>query len=143
MRLAAAAAIVTLAAPAIAPAAEPGTGFLQRSVRIGDASHAYKVYVPPGWAPGRAWPVILFLHGAGEAGTDGVQQTEVGLGRVLRSDPGRFPAVVVFPQAPRGQVWLGDLARAATAALEQAIVEFHGDRDRISLAGLSLGAYGA
>ena len=135
--------IVTLVLPAVVTGQEPKTGFLERSVRIGDASHAYKVYVPPGFDPRRSWPVILWLHGAGEAGTDGVQQTEVGLGRVLRTDPDRFPAVVVFPQAPRGRVWLGDLARVATTALDETIAEFHGDPDRISLVGLSMGAYGA
>lgn len=135
--------ILTLAVPAVVPGQEPKTGFLERSVRMGDVSHAYKVYVPPGFDPSRRWPVILFLHGAGERGIDGVQQTEVGLGRVLRADPERFPAVVVFPQAPPGQVWLGDLARAATTALDQTIAEFRGDPDRIYLAGLSMGAYGS
>src|SRR5688572_7961937 len=142
-RAAALGAMLTLAGPALVTAQEPKTGFLERSVRIGDASYAYKVYVPPGFDARRSWPVILFLHGAGEAGTDGVQQTEVGLGRVLRSDPQRFPAVVVFPQAPPGQVWLGDVARLATTALEQTIAEFRGDPDRIYLVGLSMGAYGA
>ncbi|HET8646653.1 MAG TPA: PHB depolymerase family esterase [Vicinamibacteria bacterium] len=142
-RAAALAALLTLSAPAFVTARPPETGFLERSVRVGAASHAYKVYVPPGFDGGRSWPVILFLHGAGEAGTDGVQHTEVGLGRVLRSDPRRFPALVVFPQAPPGQVWLGDLARVATSALERTVAEFHGDPDRIYLAGLSMGAYGA
>jgi predicted peptidase len=136
-------AMLALAGPASAAAQEPKSGFLDRSVQIGGASHAYKVYVPPAFDAKRTWPVILFLHGAGEAGTDGARQTEVGLGRVLRSDPQRFPALVVFPQAPPGQVWLGDLARVATMALERTIEEFRGDPDRIYLAGLSMGAYGA
>jgi predicted peptidase len=134
---------LTLAVPALVAAQEPKTGFLDRTVRIGEASYAYKVYVPPGFDPSRSWPVILFLHGAGEWGVDGVRQTEVGLGPVLRTQPERFPAVVVFPQAPPGQVWLGDLSRAATAALDRTIAEFRGDPARISLAGLSMGAYGA
>jgi predicted peptidase len=137
------AAVVTLMMAAAAGAQAPKTGFLERSVEIGGRTHAYKVYVPPDFDTKRTWPVVLFLHGAGEAGTDGIQQTEVGLGRALRETPERFPVVAVFPQAPRGQVWLGDLARVATTALEQAIVEFRGDRDRVSLVGLSLGAYGA
>ena len=128
---------------AVATGEEPQSGFLERSVRIGGTTHSYKVYVPHRFDRGRTWPVVLFLHGAGEAGTDGVQQTQVGLGRVLRSDPDRFPVVAVFPQAPPGQVWLGDQARVATAALDQAIAEFRGDPERIYLAGLSLGAYGA
>jgi len=134
---------LTMAAAGSAGAQEPKTGFLDRSVRVGAATYAYKVYVPPGFAASRSWPVILYLHGAGESGTDGVQQTEVGLGPVLRAHPERFPAVVVFPQAPRGQVWMGDMARAATEALAEAVKEFHGDPDRVSLAGLSMGAYGA
>jgi predicted peptidase len=135
------AAMVTLGGTS-ARAEEPETGFLERTVRVGGASHAYKVYVPPGFDRARTWPVILFLHGAGEAGADGVRQTEVGLGRVLRAHPGRYPAVVVFPQAPRGEVWLGARARVAAAALDRTIAEFRGDPGRVSLAGLSLGAYG-
>lgn len=134
--------MLAFAVPALLLGEEPGR-FLERSVRIGEASYGYKVYVPPGFDPSRTWPVILYLHGAGERGTDGVRQTEVGLGRVLRANPERFPALVVFPQAPPGQVWLGDLARVATTALDQTIAEFRGDPDRISLAGLSMGAYGA
>lgn len=135
--------IVTLAASPVTARAATETGFLERSVRVGDLSYAYKVYVPPGFDPSRSWPVILYLHGAGEWGADGVRQTEVGLGPALRAHPERYPVLVVFPQAPRGQVWMGDVARGATAALDQTIAELHGDPDRISLAGISLGAYGA
>jgi predicted peptidase len=134
---------VALAVPMVAAAQEPKTGFLERSVRIGEATHSYKVYVPPGFSAKRSWPVILFLHGAGERGTDGVHQTEVGLGPNLRAHPERFPALVVFPQAPPGGVWMGDLARVATTALEQTMAEFHGDPDRVYLAGLSMGGYGS
>ena len=143
MERAAALVTILMLVPPVVTGGEPKAGFLVRNVRVGGVSYAYKVYLPPGFDPSRSWPVILYLHGAGEWGTDGVQQTEVGLGRVLRTDPERFPSVVVFPQAPRGQVWLGDLARVATTALEQTIAEFRGDPDRIYLAGLSMGAYGA
>ena len=132
-----------LAAAVGSPAAEPGGRFVERAVRSGAAEHPYKVYLPPGHDARRRWPVILFLHGAGERGTDGVQHTEVGLGRALRESPERFPAVAVFPQAPRGGVWMGDLGRLATTALDQTMAEFGGDPDRVYLAGLSMGAYGA
>src|SRR5688572_680672 len=132
-----------LAGAAAVRGEEPKSGFLERTVRIGDVTHGYKVYVPPGFDRASKWPVVLFLHGAGEAGTDGVQQTEVGLGRVLRTDPARFPVVAVFPQIPRGEVWFGEAARLASAALEQTVAEFRGDPDRVYLAGLSLGAYGS
>ena len=138
-----AAATLMLALPATVVAAEPAGRFLERSARSGDLERTYKVYLPPGHDAKRRWPVILFLHGAGERGTDGLQHTEVGLGRVLREHADRFPAVIVFPQAPAGGVWMGDLARFATSALEQSMAEFGGDPDRVYLAGLSMGAYGA
>jgi predicted peptidase len=138
-----AAVVAAVASAAAAAGPETKTGFLERSVRVGETSHAYKVYVPPAFDPGKKWPVMLYLHGAGERGTDGVRQTEVGLGPVLRSDPGRYPAVIVFPQAPPGGVWLGELARVATAALDQTIAEFSGDPSRVYLSGLSMGAYGS
>src|SRR5262245_28120583 len=127
--------------PAVAGAQEARTGVLERTVKAVETSQPYKVYVPPAYDPARKWAVILFLHGAGERSSDGVRQTEVGPGPILRSDPARYPAVVVFPQAPPGGVWLGPLARFATAALDQTVAEFNGDPDRLYLAGLSMGAY--
>jgi predicted peptidase len=134
-------AMAVLLAQAASPA--PATGFLERAVAVEGAPRRYKVHLPPGFDAKRSWPVILFLHGAGEAGTDLVQQTEVGLGAALRAHPERYPAVVVFPQIPRRAVWFGEAARYATAALAQAISEFSGDPARVSLVGLSLGGYGA
>ena len=136
------AALLAQAAASPAPASA-ATGFLERTVEVEGAPRRYKVYLPPSFDARRKWPVILFLHGAGESGTDLVQQTELGLGAALRAHPERYPAVVVFPQIPRREVWFGAQARYATAALAQASGEFHGDPDRVSIVGLSLGGYGA
>jgi predicted peptidase len=43
-------------------------------------------------------PYILFLHGAGEKGTDGEKQVGTGLGKAIRNDKD-FPFIAVFPQA--------------------------------------------
>lgn len=118
------------------------TGFLDRSVTIGRAVYPYVVYVPRDWTPKRRWPVILFLHGAGERGNDGRRQTQIGVAAAIRSAPERIPAIVVFPQAPEDQRWIGAPADAAMAALDEAMREFHGDRHRIYLTGLSLGGFG-
>lgn len=89
------------------------------------------------------WPAILFLHGAGERGSDGLLQTAVGLGEAIRRDPARYPAIVVFPQAPRGSWWTGAAAEAALAALDRTLEEFSVDRGRLYLTGLSMGGHGA
>jgi predicted peptidase len=131
-------AVVTLPATA-----QQETGFLNRAVTIGGKQMRYQVYLPFDYTRAKQWPVILFLHGAGERGTDGIRQTEVGLGAAIRRNAGWFPAIVVMPQAPPDSIWRGTVAQGALAALEQSIREFQGDRNRLYLAGLSMGGYGA
>jgi len=118
------------------------TGFLPRTATVEAVTYGYQVYVPSGFTSDRSWPVILFLHGADEGGSDGVRQTRVGLGPALRRYPERFPAVVVFPQSPRGHPWRGPSADLALRALEQTMHEFKGDPERLYLTGISMGGYG-
>src|SRR5258706_4640622 len=118
------------------------TGFLIRTVVVGGTTYPYSVYVPLGFDESKSWPVILFLHGSGQRGMDGLRSTQIGVAAAIRANPGRVPAVVVFPQAPEDSRWLGEPADAAMAALEKSIAEFHGDRKRIYLTGLSMGGYG-
>ena len=117
-------------------------GFLDRRVIVGRHVYPYAVYVPRDWSPARLWPIILFLHGAGERGNDGHRQTEVGIGTTIRISPELIPAIVVFPQIPKGACWLGEPADAAMKALRSAAEEFRGDPDRTYLTGLSLGGFG-
>jgi predicted peptidase len=118
------------------------TGFLDRTVRVRGREFPYVVYVPRNFAAAGRWPVILFLHGAGERGTDGQQQMQIGVGAAIRAHPEWVPAIAVFPQVPLGARWLEDPAEAAMAALDEAVAEFHGDAARVYLAGLSMGGYG-
>ena len=119
------------------------TGFLNRIANVGGQGYRYQVYVPSDYASRTDWPVILFLHGAGERGTDGLLQTTTGLARAIRQDSRRFPAIVVFPQAPGDSVWAGAPAEAAMTALRQSMAEFHVDVDRVYLTGLSMGGRGS
>src|SRR5262249_58361870 len=97
------------------PAVRPTTGFLPRVFRDESGDHKYMIYVPRNYSPARRWPVILYLHGAGERGSDGVLPAEVGLGQLIRLREANFPFVVVFPQAEEmhGRLqkgWLHDTA---------------------------------
>jgi predicted peptidase len=118
-------------------------GFVEKSIEVDGTEYRYQIFVPESWSPLEKWPVVLFLHGAGERGTDGRAQTEVGIGPAIRRDPSRFPAVVVMPQCRRG-VWWNDetMERLALGTLEEAIAQFNGDPNRIYLTGLSMGGYG-
>lgn len=138
-----AALVLTLATLAFGAggAAARETGFLDRTIRVDGKAHRYQVYVPHDYRPGM--PVILALHGGGERGVDGLIQTDVGLGSALRRHADRYPAVVVFPQAPVGGSWQGDGAKVALATLDRSIREFRSDKDRVYLMGLSMGGNGS
>src|SRR5207245_9219403 len=102
----------------------------------------YQFSVPADYAWKRSWPAILFFHGAGERGNDGLLPTAVGLGAAIRENPTRSPAIAVFPQAPPDSQWVGTPADMAVAALQQTMREFHVDPSRVYLTGLSMGVHG-
>jgi len=133
--------LVALAAAGLA--APPETGFLNRTVAVDGVDYRYQVFVPANWTPDQKWPIVLFLHGAGERGDDGLAQTDVGLGHALRRFPDRYPAVIVMPQCRNDKFWSDPAMEAqALAALERSSKEFNGDAARTYLTGLSLGGYG-
>jgi predicted peptidase len=124
-------------------AAKKETGFLNRIVTVGKNLYRYQVYVPQDWNGNKKWPIILFLHGAGERGEDGLAQTQVGIATAIRLHADRFPCIVVMPQCRKALRWSqSDMEAQALAALKNAIKEFKGDPDRTYLTGLSMGGYG-
>ena len=131
-----------------AHAAAAETGFLDRVHTDADGEHKYVVFVPKDYAEDRDWPVILFLHGAGERGSDGLLQTQVGLGPAIlaRED---FPFIAVFPQVedlegPARQAWFPEApdGRRALAILDEVRRNYRTDDDRLYLTGLSMGGFG-
>ena len=137
--------IVSFFAVIPAAAQKRETGFLNRSLTVGGIEYRYQVYVPREFDRRKLWPVILFLHGGGEYGSDGMRQTNVGLAPAIRRDADRLPAIVVFPQAKADDKpgWQLDGGAAAMAALDKAIKEFRGDAKRVYLTGMSAGGNGS
>jgi len=133
--------LLTLALPAAA-APRVETGFLDREITLGSVSYRYQVYTPVNYVRSKALPVILFLHGVGEGGEDGLLQTQVGLGPAIRQARERFPFIVVFPQARRDQLWAGEMATLALKTLDQTVKEFNGDPQRLYVTGISMGGFG-
>ncbi len=135
---------LALARPLQAARHPQDTGFLNRTLTLNGAVHRYVVYLPENWNKDQTWPVILFLHGSGERGTEGLDQTQVGLPAAIRLHPERWPFVVVMPQVPfNHHHWTDpDMMAVAMDTLGAEEREFHGDPDRTYLTGLSLGGYG-
>lgn len=133
--------IFALAACSSMPAPEHGT-FIERHVTVAGKARAYQVFVPAARARGGKLPIILFLHGSGERGSDNRIQLEAGLGPYVREHAADFPAIVVFPQVEENGEWMGANVDMALAALDDASREFGGDPQRSYLTGLSMGGYG-
>ena len=121
---------------------------------------AYRLSVPQFPVAGKKYPVILFLHGSGECGTDNLKHIKVGLPvlmNTLLKRPKPEPVIVVAPQCQSSNWWVKGLAmredyaaaREPTPSLAVAlelvrhlVVEAQGDPDRLYITGLSLGGFG-
>ena len=122
------------------------TGFLNRRIVLNGTTYRFQVYLPEEWRrdDGKHWPIILFLHGRGERGSEGMWQTQIGIAEAVRNHPDRWPFVIVMPQCPDTAHWTDPaMLDMAMAALDQETSEFHGDPSRTYLTGLSMGGYGA
>lgn len=116
--------------------------FLERTVTAGGKEYRYRVWLPPHYTKLHHWPVVLYLHGAGERGDDDSRQLSIGLPLALEKDPQRWKCIVVMPQCERDQEWYGEMEAYALAALDATVREFHGDVRRRYLTGNSMGGAG-
>src|SRR5437667_3539268 len=123
---------------------QDGDIFQSRSIKLGSVEYQYRVFVPKGWTKKKKWPVIRFLHGAGERGDDNTAQTKVGIGPAILRQQDSFSFVVVLPQCPKDRWWTEpEMQTLALKALGQTAMEFQGDSKRTYLTGLSMGGYGS
>jgi predicted esterase len=109
--------------------------------KIGDAYlYPHLVQTPKGYDadPNKKWPLLLFLHGAGERGDDLKLAATHGPLKYLREGHD-LPFVIVTPQCASGDWWLP--ARVG-ALLEVIQNRYRIDPDRVYLTGLSMGGFG-
>ncbi len=118
------------------------SGFLSRVIERDGESRRYVVYVPREYVPSRRWPMIVFLHGRGESGTDGSLMLAQGLPLAIMRAPARWPAVVVIPQKPTQAGLWADEAPWVMAMIEREKSAWSIDEDRVLLTGLSQGGAG-
>ena len=124
-----------------ADSAKPG--FHLRAVKTEKGERKYTVFVPNGYDGKTAFPVVLFLHGSGERGEDGVKSAQVGLGAAIHGHPEDYPAIAVFPQAKESWRADSDDIKAALAALDDVLATYKADRAQVVLTGLSMGGSGS
>lgn len=95
---------------------------------------------PAGDTPDGGWPLIFFLHGAGERGRDLAQIRAYGIPRAVERMKD-FPFVTVSPLCPPYTYW-EDLDSVLFALLDQVAAACPVDVDRVYLTGLSMGGHG-
>ena len=93
--------------------------------------------------PEKRYPVVLFLHGAGERGDDNKSQLKHGAG-VLASPKNqqKHPSFVVAPQCPRNEFWSGQNLADAIDIIKTLAKDPRVDPKRLYITGLSMGGYG-
>ena len=136
-----------LAAEANAPVAASGkyaaqwTGSFEQGNYEGKLP--YLLRVPTDFKKGGKYPLLLFLHGAGEKGNDNKKQ--------LKHDPtklapkgvfGKYQVIVVAPQCPADQYWNGQTLESAIKLVKNLQKELPADPQRTYITGLSMGGFG-
>jgi predicted peptidase len=119
-------------------------GFLDRVFKDADGTEAkYVLFVPHDYKGKKAFPTILFLHGAGETGTDGQKQARTGLGNAIRKQEQTFGFIAIFPQSQK-RTWQADSddGQRAMKILAQVQKTYKVDAKRLYLTGLSMGGFG-
>jgi predicted peptidase len=115
---------------------------------------SYRLLKPAQYDPKTKYPLVLFLHGAGERGNDNARQLDTG-GQVLGTEPMRakFPCFEVVPQCPADLSWGGGRPTSQPVALAEPLrlaleivaktrKDYSIDENRLYITGLSMGGFG-
>lgn len=101
----------------------------------------YLLYLPKGYCKGgprKRWPLMLFLHGAGERGNN--LRLVKKHGPPKRIEQGAdLPFIVVSPQCPKEQWWSEDVL---LTLLDEIVAGYAVDESRVYVTGLSMGGRG-
>lgn len=121
----------------VEPIGKQQAGSIERTVRL-----RYLLFLPKDYEkqPRKKWPLILFLHGAGERGDDLALVKIHGIAKIVEEQPD-FPFIAVSPQCPENTLWW-EHTPTLKALLDQVMAEYAVDDRRIYVTGLSMGGYG-
>ena len=101
----------------------------------------YVTYLPKDYDENKNYPLVFFLHGAGERGDDLDIASRHGFMKHVREDDKDYPFIFVAPQCPHGKYW-GCYTESLIAFLDYICDNLPIDRERVYLTGLSMGGTG-
>ena len=126
--------------PFVAPATKLPPTAKKFTTADGKESLDYLVYLPADYDKDKAkqWTLVVFLHGAGERGSDVQAVRKTGLTQTIEQR-GAIPYVMVAPQCPANAWWN---AGTLDKFLDQVLADYRVDKKRVVLTGLSMGGFG-
>lgn len=118
----------------------------------------YRLLSPKNYDKAQKYPLVVFLHGAGERGDDNAAQLRHGAPVFAKPENReKFPCFVFAPQCPKEQTWSAvkgwtdpvsysdqpkPALKLALGAIDSLMKEFSIDPDRVYVTGLSMGGFG-
>jgi predicted peptidase len=106
----------------------------------GKMSMDYLLFLPVNYYKDkRLWPLMIFLHGAGDRGNDLKRLKKYGPPMLVETEK-EFPFIVISPQCPADSNWE---LNTLNALLDEVVANYRVDKDRIYITGLSMGGFGA
>jgi lysophospholipase L1-like esterase/poly(3-hydroxybutyrate) depolymerase len=144
----------------LTPLQDPARDFIAGQVQVEEETYPYVLLPPSQMVEGERYPLVVFLHGIGERGSDNELQKEHFPKRMAAAEySDRFPCFVLAPQCPKDQRWANvrtldndrrvqeaqptGAMRGAIASLAEVVRTQPIDMQRIALTGLSMGGSGA
>lgn len=121
----------------------------------------YRILYPENYKKNRAYPLVMFLHGAGERGNDNAAQLTHGAALFLKPENRKyFKSIVIFPQCPSNTSWSkfkrtdGKITtdsesdppipqQLVKALMDSLLLNRHVLERQVYLGGLSMGAFGS
>lgn len=110
--------VMLLSMPTVSAAAIENYTELFTAATITDENNNsmnYQYYVPTNYESSKAYPLVVFLHGAGERGTDNMKQLTASSMMphyFTKENMEKYPCIILAPQCPIGKTWanatLGD-----------------------------------
>lgn len=126
----------------------------EHAVKVGRGEFRYRLLPPAKIIEGRRYPLVVYLHGSGETGTDNCRQLNDLPSLMVKPEyRERFDCFVLAPQCPDGLSWTssiivppgGSTSEPVTPALpsiETVLSDQPIDRQRVYLTGFSMGGFG-
>lgn len=101
----------------------------------------YLTYLPKDYDVNKQYPLVFFLHGAGERGNDIDAVSKHGYMKYVREEGREYPFIFISPQCPSGKYW-GCFTESLLAFLDWICEELPIDKSRVYLTGISMGGTG-